>query len=982
MPGPDQERKAYTVFISSTFIDNRERRKLVEDAILRAGMMPVGMERFTASAHATVEECERPARECEIYLGIVAHRYGWIPEGKTVSITELEYEAAKAAGRPRLMFEIDKAILINQDADYDQGPDRWAKQEKLDAFRRKFREEQMSTPFTETHLGVKVLQALNRWREERESATPSSSAASPPAPPLAETPELARYREAALSLHANLPLAGFKTKLRVPIDLEELYVPLSALADLRAVGDRDFADAEDAATKMREQGALEIPLAEAFREARKRKRQGLVILGDPGSGKTTHLKRLLLACLRAGPASLGLPPEVLPAFLPLRDLEDLAQGVDAFIEKTLADPHLALPEGFGRRLLERGHLLLLFDGLDEVSDPAARAKVSRWLERAARARPNCTVVVTCRFAGYGEDARLGPEFLELHLRPLTPEQSESFIRNWYRAVETGLALDPAQGEIDAARRAEELAHRLREPDFRAARMAEMTRNPLLLANLCLVHRDRGALPRNRRQLYEECVEVLLERWREAKSLPVRVSAELGQRALQPAALWLHGETGRARAAAAELAPALAPALQAARWPGGDAAAFLRAVRDESGLLTGWGPDRFGFMHLGFQEYLAAAELRRLAFEGDKRAAMRELAGHCGESWWQEVILLLLAQGNPSLFAPFMREALELPGFDALSEITGLILEEAAEASAQPFLETLQQAPDAGATPWRKHRAALRLLERLLPEAELQALALSLSEHPAQALRDWARARTRNAAQTVRVSAHGGVELVLIPGGRFFMGSPPGKGNDSERPRHEVQIRPFYLGRYPVTNEEYARFLAANPGAKEPKYWGDRQFNQARQPAVGVDWEEACRFCAWAGGRLPSEAEWEYAARAGTTTEYWWGEEIGTNRANARDSGSRWSDQQTSPVGSFAANPFGLHDTAGNAWEWTMDVWHENYRGAPADGVAWLTGGDGGLRVIRGGSWNGLPVLARSAHRDVHDATFRGVHVGFRLAQDL
>ena len=119
---------------------------------------------------------------------------------------------------------------------------------------------------------------------------------------------------------------------------------------------------------------MEIPLIRAFAEANQRKRRGLVILGDPGSGKTTHLKRLLLACLREGPAGMGLPSNTVPVFLPLRELDDLTHGIDTFIEKTLASPHLKMALGFGGRLLERGHLLLLFDGLDEVSDPKQRAK--------------------------------------------------------------------------------------------------------------------------------------------------------------------------------------------------------------------------------------------------------------------------------------------------------------------------------------------------------------------------------------------------------------------------------------------------------------------------------------------------------------------------------------------------------------------------------------------------------------------------------
>ena len=153
--------------------------------------------------------------------------------------------------------------------------------------------------------------------------------------------------------------------------------------------------------------------------ARRLGRKGLSILGDPGSGKTTHLKRILLYCVSEGPEKLGLPKGMVPVFLPLRELKSVKAGLDSFIQEQLSDANLGTPPGFGKKLLEdRGNLLLLFDGLDEISDFKHRQKVSRWIENALQYHhKSCFFVATSRFAGYKDNVRLNEHFLEMHVRP-------------------------------------------------------------------------------------------------------------------------------------------------------------------------------------------------------------------------------------------------------------------------------------------------------------------------------------------------------------------------------------------------------------------------------------------------------------------------------------------------------------------------------------------------------------------------------------
>jgi formylglycine-generating enzyme required for sulfatase activity len=778
--------------------------------------------------------------------------------------------------------------------------------------------------------------------------------------------EIEEYCKKAVSLHEKIHLAGFKTRLRVPILIEDIYVPLRAMVDLRPIGNACFADSEDA-EKHLERCGDEISIPDAFLKAEKMGRHGIVILGDPGSGKTTHLKRVLLWIFQKN--YIGLPENMIPVFLPLRELRDLNRSLDVFIQQQLDLPHLGTPLGFGKRLLQRGNLLFLLDGLDEVADSQQRVRVSRWIEDAMRIYHNCRFVVTSRFAGYTDEARLNEEFIEMHIRPLSPEQAEAFIRNWYRIVETGTSKDSEQAEIVADQKAKDLTERLRQPEFRARRVFEMTRNPLLLTNLCLVHLDRGNLPHSRASLYEECTDVLLERWRSAVGIKTRITAKMGRRVLQPAALWLHQKHNRIRAKAAELAPIIEPALKAVGWSHGAADEFLKAVRDESGILTGWDEKNYGFMHLGFQEYLAAKEILRLAF--NDAAVLRELAQKFGDPWWQEVGLLLVALEEPA-FEPYMTEVVQQPAFAQHPSLVEMCLDDAAEKTAQPFLRLLKQDPGNDTELWERQLLALRIAERLAPE-EVEKISEHLQKHPFDRIRQ----RFGKAVQDVIFAERGGYELVRIPGGVFMMGSPESEEGhyDDESPLHQVRVPEFYIGRYPVTNEEYGRFLSENHGVSEPRFWGDRSFNQPRQPVVGVSWDEAKRYAEWAGLRLPSEAEREYACRAGSQTRYYTGDkEEGLDRAGWYDKNS---GSKLHPVGEKEPNAFGLYDMHGNVWEWVEDDWHDSYKEAPTDGSAWINTPRDSDRVLRGGSWFNGAWNCRVASRDYSPGN-RNSNIGFRL----
>jgi len=211
--------------------------------------------------------------------------------------------------------------------------------------------------------------------------------------------------------------------------------------------------------------------------------------------------------------------------------------------------------------------------------------------------------------------------------------------------------------------------------------------------------------------------------------------------------------------------------------------------------------------------------------------------------------------------------------------------------------------------------------------------------------------------------HNDIEFVEIPAGTFMIGSPQtekGRFND-EGPVHLVRVPAFCMSRFPITNEQYGKSVPPE---------------QARCPVTNVSWHEARAFCERLFGRLPTEAEWEYACRAGSTTRFYSGdaeEDLARVGWYVRN-----SEHPFHPVGEKGHNIFGLYDMHGNVWEWCEDDWHNDYEDAPADGSAWVKNPRGGARVLRGGSWVSNARCCRSAYRNMSQPEYRSGSSGFRV----
>ena len=227
------------------------------------------------------------------------------------------------------------------------------------------------------------------------------------------------------------------------------------------------------------------------------------------------------------------------------------------------------------------------------------------------------------------------------------------------------------------------------------------------------------------------------------------------------------------------------------------------------------------------------------------------------------------------------------------------------------------------------------------------------------------------------------ELAIIPPGSFTMGTD--SRHKYEKPAHTVTIDKAYaIGIFEVTFDQWqACFDAGECGEQMPD---DHKWGEGKRPIINITWHDAKLYLKWLSNktgktyRLPTEAEWEYAARAGTETEYWWGDDIGKEQANCRNCAPTIS-HQSEPVDSFEPNPWGLYNVHGNVWEWTEDCWNKTYDGAPTDGSAWLTG-DCRQRVMRSGSWYYFSKNLRSAWRAKNHAKVKSYGIGFRVVREL
>lgn len=792
--------------------------------------------------------------------------------------------------------------------------------------------------------------------------------------------------------HYYLSLKGMGISDRIPLKLKllDLYVPLKARMELPegetwkrdlSLAGRDVTNDEQELLHFGEP----VPLLKVLQ-----KHSGMIVLGDPGAGKTTFLKYLALRLARGEGSKIGLN-DYLPILLPLAAFSNALQThdirLDDFIAEYFAGIGADLPVGpMLSEALKAGRALILLDGLDEVRDINMRNTV---VERvvdffAFHRREGNKFVLTSRVVGYRAVRPSAEDLVECTIVDFEEDEIEEFIKHWTTALEKQAQGNTAIAQADAETDRRELLDSIQQnPGVR-----QLASTPLLLTILALMKRQGVTLPERRVQLYDQYVTTLLSTWNRARSLsgraPGRDIDELQTiRILAPLALWMHevspgvGLVGREdmRRKLEELFMERNEASphQAARQ-------FLTDVRDHAALLLERGPGEYGFIHLTFEEYLAAVALA-LKGQGNSAPIIETLSAHVGEQAWREVTLLTIGylgirQQLPKVAGEVVEalvnnqpglpgEAVVLAGDAVLDTWPGGVSLQSKEYVIQALLTTMQ---DGDIRPELRRHASL-LMGRL----------------------GW---RPTDLDRFAEISA-----------GEYQAGV---KKDTKEIPYM------YFIGKYPVTNIQFARFvkedgyqtqeywshdgwewrtgkfddrtledvnrdwLEHRPLAKRkvPYYWHSIELSNPIVPIVGVSWFEAEAYCNWLSKkivavpdgyaiRLPREDEWERASRGSDGREYPWGEGFDKAAANTWDSDSTGTGLGgTTAVCTFpqGVSPEGAWDMSGNVWEWTSSWYDEDKK----------------YRVVRGGSWIGYQWFARSSFCNWSIPLMFNDDLGFRV----
>jgi formylglycine-generating enzyme required for sulfatase activity len=604
----------------------------------------------------------------------------------------------------------------------------------------------------------------------------------------------------------------------------------------------------------------------------------------------------------------------LPVYLTLNNIVRDNRPGEEHLAAAMADAGFSHSRAFLARKLQRGECMLLLDALDEVAERGAQQRVLAKINRLQHSYgAGNQVLVTSRIAGFPYSLN---GYLQLEVQELDQAQVERFVRS---------------------RRIDGLLRGL----ARSPRMQLLASNPLLLSLITLLYEQNWRLPERRVELYEECAALLIEKWDEIRGITraPRFAPEQKRQALVGIAVHFH-EAGTRVFEQHALFAALTAVLPRDDGDGESSTEFLEELMAHTGLLRQKSRSTYDFVHLTFQEFFTACAYQE---SGDTEG----LLGHLGEAWWREVIRLYAALAHDAtLFLKRLAEEDAILAAECLADCR-TVHAPAFRRAAEAIVEDLQRRVREDAD--RRQEAADALAAEIGGWGSTEYLRAAVTErehHPESALAAllaFARAANAEILDTltsdlgsslrflhaqlpvVRPSlrprilsllARLGHPLLFVPAGEFLIGDDGRLAN--QRPGHAVTLSEYWIDKYPVTNEQYARF-AQETGHENDEWRKAFTPGKERHTVVNVNWDDAHAYGKWCGKRLPSEAEWEKATRGTDGRIYPWGNAWDGNKCNI-------SGRGTTPVGHYpqGISPYGCHDMSGNVQERVADWYAPDY----------------------------------------------------------
>jgi formylglycine-generating enzyme required for sulfatase activity/energy-coupling factor transporter ATP-binding protein EcfA2 len=718
------------------------------------------------------------------------------------------------------------------------------------------------------------LEAVEKFEEEQKTK-------------VAQTVE-EQYRETLRGELAFIGIFGSPDFRSLPVSLADTFVSLRVSPGME--GEYRLDPKKKGITPEEER----YPTPAAVMERAFKQYHLLLVIGDPGSGKTTLLKYYALCCLDRKHGDLGFKKEILPMFLPLRDLlfkgrwpVSLPDSLCARAEKH----NLNIPAKQFDEWLHRKQTLVLLDGLDEVGEVTQRRAVCDWIKRVCSGFAKARFVVTSRLTGYRKRDCIELEcpHLRADVLDFSPDQQREFLNKWFRASYLNEFPDDRlppgvwknRQEQEAADKARTIIEFLERPGNKGLR--ELSGIPMLLQIMAIVWKEREYLPHSRSALYDSSINYLLgyrDQWRNIDPL---LPVEQARRLVEPTALWMQEELEADEAAKDQMHRYMEAILEKFRQPP-SAEAFCANLRDRAGLIADCGEDHYMFRHKTFREFLAAAQLVQNAPEEGRVEA---LARHVGDDWWDEALRFFMGKVTGQLFGRFITAFFDAHTGKELDEGKHALLLNLVRESPEIDIKSLVTTLHRDDLDDRQVRCLLDCLKASDKKEAFHAIRYADKSSWGQSNRNYADdivAETLGipekpavveeaASRSFRNPFEDNVEYILIPGGSYTYSVS----------KKEVTIPDMYFCKHPVTNKRYRRFMAYLAGeekemarvlpldlfapklrafagpikgfieksGKQPEEWlerfachDDRRFNGPDQPVVGIRWYAARAYCFW------------------------------------------------------------------------------------------------------------------------------------------